>query len=245
MELSIASSGLNPQVYPVRTQVGGPVALPTTEATADANTFVCEFLGGSSANETGVGLGLSGADLVFTQVGSVPAASSGYRALNGTSQYFTGTAAFAAAWAAQSEWTYALKLKSLTAASGKRLWVFATSTANLSAQSVNASGRYALGSLGGDTPILAAASAIASTSSAIWACSWLNGGVLHFGWVQQESLPTGWDEFPALQRSSVRYGSTIPGPYTTIDVAGSNVGYPAVSVGIVVASKIGLAAAPV
>lgn len=55
--------------------------LPVTEAEATSTAFVCEFTGSSSANETGVGGGLSGADLVFTQYGGVLAAASGYRQL--------------------------------------------------------------------------------------------------------------------------------------------------------------------
>lgn len=53
--------------------------LPVTEAAATSTAFVCEFTGGSSANETGVGGGLSGADLVFQQYGGPPAAVDGYR----------------------------------------------------------------------------------------------------------------------------------------------------------------------
>jgi hypothetical protein len=54
-------------------------ALPITEALADSNNFVCEFVGGSSANETGVGGGISGADLVLTQMGGIAAAVNGAR----------------------------------------------------------------------------------------------------------------------------------------------------------------------
>ncbi|PKN07946.1 MAG: hypothetical protein CVU73_11150 [Deltaproteobacteria bacterium HGW-Deltaproteobacteria-8] len=54
-------------------------SLPLTEASADANVFVCEFTGGASANETGVGGGLTGSDLVLSQINGVGASVGGYR----------------------------------------------------------------------------------------------------------------------------------------------------------------------
>jgi hypothetical protein len=85
----------------------------TTEAGfASDNRFVTIFNGGASANETGSGGGLSGADLVWTQVGGVPAVSSGYRQLNGSSQYFTATAnAMETMLTSQSSWMVAMRIK--------------------------------------------------------------------------------------------------------------------------------------
>lgn len=55
------------------------IELPVTEAAATSTAFVCEFTGGAGANETGVGGGLTGADLVFTAVNSPGASSGGWR----------------------------------------------------------------------------------------------------------------------------------------------------------------------
>lgn len=81
-------------IWRVDDQDRGGVYIPVTEAAADANTYVCEFTGGSGANETGVGGGLTGADLVLTQFGSVPEAVDGYRAIT----HPKGFAATAALW---------------------------------------------------------------------------------------------------------------------------------------------------
>lgn len=56
--------------------------LPITEAAADANHFVVEAAGGANANETGVGGGLTGANLDLTRFGTVGAVSSGWRAIS-------------------------------------------------------------------------------------------------------------------------------------------------------------------
>lgn len=67
--------------------------IPLVETEADADSYVCEFDGGASANEVGVGGGLTGADLILTQSGGVPAASGGGRSLTSPSMYFQSTAA--------------------------------------------------------------------------------------------------------------------------------------------------------
>ena len=55
-------------------------AVDLLEADADSDTFVCEFTG--TGDETGAGGGLSGSDLILTEVGTVGDASDGWRALN-------------------------------------------------------------------------------------------------------------------------------------------------------------------
>lgn len=92
---TLAQRGLDGRVFPVRSSGGGSGRytfnpLVWTQAEADANNFVNEFSGGASANETGVGGGLSGADLVLTQNGGIAAASGGWRPLTNT-QDFTMT----------------------------------------------------------------------------------------------------------------------------------------------------------
>lgn len=221
------------------------IALPYSEATADASTFVCEFLGGAGANETGVGLGLTGADLVLTQVGSVPASSGGYRALDGVSMYFTGTATFAAAFLNQSEWTYALKVKSLTITSGKFLCNFFDGTATQALCGIGDAGGTFNGRIGLQTHTIANSTVLNNSATPWWVCMWLKGGVYHLGWVQQEAIPTGWNSFPAGQRASRGGGTSLSVTWSTIQAVGSSAAPPAVSVGVLVCSKIGLAAAPV
>lgn len=237
-----------PGIREVGDFAASPVLLPFTEAGADANTFVCEFVGGSSANETGVGLGLAGADLVLTQAGSVPAASSGYRALNGSSMYFTSTAPFLQAFLASSEWTLAHKVKSFTVAAGKYLFSL-QGTKRLNALTFDATGRfygqYDANGTFSNLPVMNAG--YTNTTDPTWFCMWKKNSILHFGFVQQDAVPTGWDSFPQGQRFAfyspiTDYNGDAWG--TTRHIVGSNGGYPALSIGVVVASKIGLAAAP-
>lgn len=220
------------------------VQLPSTEATADASTFVCEFLGGSSANETGVGGGLTGADLVLTQSGSIAASSSGYRAMDGSDDYFSATATFAANFFNASEWTYALKFKSFTSAGNKYFFWFTASGVSLICYCINATPyptRLGINSIWNPGVMLE----IPSTTSASWLCAWKKSGIIHLGWVTQEGMPTGWDSFPRNQRTTF-YGIADFSPtWTTMHAVGSTSGYPAMSIGVLVASKIGLAAAPV
>lgn len=70
------------------------LTLPELEANVGVDDYVCNFVGGLAQNEVGVAganLGISGADLVLTQTGSVPAAVDGWRSLTGP-QAFTLTA---------------------------------------------------------------------------------------------------------------------------------------------------------
>jgi len=71
--------------------------LPLTEAEADATYFVCEMKGGANANETGVGGGLTGANLDLTRFGTVGAASSDWRDVSAASG-FNVTSAWANAF---------------------------------------------------------------------------------------------------------------------------------------------------
>lgn len=68
-------------------------AMPITEAKADANNYVVEFDG--TANETGVGGGLTGANLVLTDTNTVGDASGGWRKFTGGGQmHFVPTLAW-------------------------------------------------------------------------------------------------------------------------------------------------------
>ena len=90
------------------------VVIPTTEAMADADTFVCEMTGASNANETGVGGGLSGSDLVLTRETTTVGASTGttgdqYRRVN-TSAGFTVTVGFFNGLFRGEEYTFASRI---------------------------------------------------------------------------------------------------------------------------------------
>jgi hypothetical protein len=239
MILDINDMGLERMAYPHLT--GVPVVLPFTEATADANTFVCEFTGGSSANETGVGLGLTGADLVLSQAGGVGAASSGHRGL-APNKYFTGTAAFVAAWANQPEWSFFLEFQSNVIAVNATLWDLETSTRGLNPQAAFASGIY---NLYANPQIITPGDTLPNTTSSIYAGAWLKNNILHFGWKITDIMPIGWDDFPATQRVACRGVAQFSGTWTTLRVAGSTSYGATMNIGRVIASKIGLAAAPI
>ncbi len=69
------------------------VPLPTTEAGADEDSYVCELTGAAGANEVGVGGGLTGADLVLTQYAN-PGSDGTYRTIAATTfQSFHGSMA--------------------------------------------------------------------------------------------------------------------------------------------------------
>ena len=70
------------------------LTLPFIETEADENNVICEFTGGANTNETAVGGGLSGADLVLSQFGNVPAAANGGRLLPIALSGFHVTTAF-------------------------------------------------------------------------------------------------------------------------------------------------------
>lgn len=112
--------------YPDRTSLAGSgvykvLPFPILEDNANALNFVCEFNGGANANETGVGGGLTGADLVFSQQNSVPGVASGGRQLtDGTNMGFTWPAA---AWNAftvnpTNGFSFVWRFDNLSAATG-------------------------------------------------------------------------------------------------------------------------------
>lgn len=97
--------------WPDRTTLYDFKKLPETEALADALNYVCETNNASTGgNETGVGGGLSGADLVLYQAGTLPGAVGGWRtvtdravmALQATatflSTFLQNAAGFSALW---------------------------------------------------------------------------------------------------------------------------------------------------
>lgn len=223
------------------------VILPYTEAAAGANTFVCEFTGGAAANETGVGLGLAGADLVFTQVGSVGASSSGYRPIAGASQYFTCTVPFLQAFLNGSEYTLMRKIKNVATTTGKYIsYLEGTTTAQFD---INPTGKFrdVHYQSSGSYPSLSPSTTFANNVE-YWHARWKKNGVLHFGWVAASAgVPTGWDSFPPGQRAAVYGIPDFTGEAwgTTRAIVGLSGSSAIHEIGVLVASKYGLGAAPV
>lgn len=229
---------------------GLPVFLPSTEAAADATTFVCEFTGGAGANETGAGLGLTGADLVLPAFGAPPAASgspSG-RALTGP-QGFNCTSAMLAAWATGSEWTLAIKARSLTPAASRQLFWILSNAGSYSKQfnlQINTVLRF-LANL--NTQTVMPATGMTTTASPGWIVCWWKANVLHVGWVIRDDIPTHWDDFPANQRAAVRGADfSNAAPFTVLEIiggAGAN-GFQSVDMTVctLVCSKLGIGAMP-
>lgn len=218
------------------------VLLPITEATADDNTFVCEMTGGSSSNETGVGGGLSGADLVLTQVGSVPAASGGWRTISSTAQGFTCAAALAALLTLP-EWTLLIRYRNRTLAAAMRsLFSFTFASGFVDAGDYGSLAdpfSYVYPRQYAYTPIVGR---MPDSSDGCIAC-WRKSGVLHFGVKTTAGIPTGWGSFEAANRVAI-YTAQCSGAASSARIVGYAGSSMLMDVGTVVVSKIGLAAAP-
>jgi len=90
---------------------------PDQDNNGTEDTYICFFEGGASQNETGQGGGLSGADLVLTQIGSVAGATgsppSRYISRTG-GDYFNLTTAAADAMISGTDYTLILKCHTLS-----------------------------------------------------------------------------------------------------------------------------------
>ena len=232
---------------------GLPVFLPTTEALADANTAVWEMTGGASANETGVGGGLAGADLVLAQAGGIGAASSGYRAISSASMGFQPTAAAVAAMLGGAEWSIMLLLNTWTIEGSDNRYIMylsATSVVNgeiyLSRRTPNTSGTMVSGISNGIFTGLVPHTTVPNATGDIWVAMWRKGGSCHTGWVAGSVAPTGWDSIPTTQRQLLIGAGNMAandcGTYRYIVGLAGNSGI--TKVGRVVMSKLGLQAAP-
>jgi hypothetical protein len=117
------------------------VPLPITEAEADGATYVCEFTGAAGANEVGVGGGLTGADLVLTQHGSVGASVGGYRRIvKDTNQAFSLPIGLVNAFAqhpAGFSVLWRLKDLDVSVLTGNRNYLFEVQAANYGEAGVN------------------------------------------------------------------------------------------------------------
>lgn len=227
------------------------LSLPVTEATADANTFVCEFTGGAGANETGVGGGLTGVDLVLTQVGSIPAASGGFRTLNGTTQYFTCTANALVTMLNGTEWTIMWRVKNWSNVDMRYLCDLRDGTLNNGFIAINkaTTTSYLDATVSNKRELYTAVGGGPTVSAALdgWFAMWRKNSNVHYGFLSGSVAPTGWESLPQSQRFVVvNHGDFSADTWATRQhIVGSSTGYPALDIGGLVISKYGLPGAPV
>lgn len=227
-----------------------PVFIPITEATADANTFVCEFTGGVGASETGAGGGLTGADLVLTANGSPAGVSGGFRALDGTDDFFISTAAMLAAMLSGDQWTIMWRVKNWAHnATAKYLARIAATNpylgylemgkvaavGNFNFESFNANGGQNRSSAGN----------VLSDTFDGWLAIWRINNIIHGGFKAGDTAPTGWDFFASPQRMIAPGAGSWSGSAWTTQrhIVGSPDagGCPVLAISKLVVSKVGLA----
>ena len=203
-------------------------AIDLYESDADDDTFVCEFHG--TGDETGVGAGLSGVDLVLSEGGTVSDASSGWRTLEDGAFRLT-TAFFNNFLQNESSTTrtMAMHVRNVeTAPTAETMglfnWVSNISQAawylifrheagradKLVVQDFNGNANVGFGLHTFD-----AADSFNDTDD-VWLCWWQDGTYDRFGWV--EDAPSNWSDFPTNQRISGahdwgNYSSASPGGY--------------------------------
>ena len=189
-------------------------AVDLLEADADSDTFVCEFTG--TGEETGAGGGLSGSDLVLTEVGTVGDASDGWRALN--SGGFTVTTDFLENFFTGSNTqTLVMHCKNPdvtpSANNGFFNWVSSDAQAGLYIQipsgggnedklifqNINANAYVGTGltSFEGDNMF--------GASDEFWLCHWMDGTYDRVGWIEGEDAPSNWSDFPSGQRATASH----------------------------------------
>lgn len=232
-------------------QQRGGIILPTTEAAADSNTFVCEFTGGASANEAGAGGGLSGVDLVLTQNGSIGAAAGGGRSITGA-QYFTCTAALLAALLNGGEWAIMRRIIGMYTSSGS-MWNFEldeeSAKQSLVGYQCGPTG-YVLGQLTRNTPARYNAqlggTPVMTAAFDGWDAFWLKDGIFHFGVKRDPAPPTGWESFATGDRAAQKTDISFAGyAWSGLRQIIGTTGSPAMKIGTLVVSKLGLSSAPI
>jgi hypothetical protein len=231
---------------------GVPVILPTSQANADAYTYVVNMAGASAgASETGAGGGLTGADLVLPAFGGPAAVSSSYRQING-GQGFSCTAALLAALLAGKEWTVSMLLKDITYSGSGGNYLNFLYGASILDFFIDSSGHFAPqtgGYLAGGTVNLAALATVTPAATMLWASLWRKGNNVHFGFSANGSTtesPTGWDDFPTLQRTiAINAGNYATEAWaTTRNIIGNNTSNATFKVATLIVSKKGLQAPP-
>lgn len=226
---------------------GLPVYLPYLEADADADTLVCEMTGGASTNETAVGGGLSGSDLVFTQSGGIAAASGGYRALS-AGQYFTCAQAVLDLLSGD-EWSLLWHIDNLPVATSSRYLAYCSGDTLIDLYHSNDSGlsNRVIPQTGGSGVYASNWPTIIADppTGPGWMSMWRKAGINHFAYGDgdPDDPPTGWDWFPENSRQ-VNIGngdfSSVPN-WTQRHIIGHSGAF---SIGRLIVSKIGLQACP-
>jgi len=178
---------------------------------ASADTFVCLMENVSAGgNETGEGGGLTGSDLILTQVNNIPGVSGGFRQLtSGSQQRFDWTAAALNSLIKdQSEWTIVMKCKNLTnmTSSNRPIiqWRVGSTFLDITSDSVGT----------GKIRFLYNTSDVTSTdvvpsSGNIYFCIWRKAGAVKAGFIA--TRPTNESDFAASKTCE----STNDAAYTT------------------------------
>jgi hypothetical protein len=102
----------------------------------DADTFACWMQGGASANEVGVGMGLTGANATLTQYGGMPGAVNGWRGCNISHGFVAPFPMLIASLGADTQWTLAYRIRKVD---------FSTRPANAKLMAFTAMQCYAAG----------------------------------------------------------------------------------------------------
>lgn len=171
-----------------------------------ANNYICLMENASAGgNETGQGGGLSGADLVLTQTGSVAGATGSppKRQFDGANDVLDATSSFVNGLFLGSTWTFIQKWNALVV-SGLSLnffWNSATDYLNLERDAGGHLRLYVADS-GGNKATAYTTAAIPSSGD-VWVMGWYDGGsgLIRCGWAT--SKPTKWSDFAANNRASV------------------------------------------
>lgn len=172
---------------------------------ANDDIFVCFFdAGGIGDDDIGVGGGLSGASLVVTESGNVPAASAGYRQLTTASnQYFTWTqAAIESLIKNQAEWTIVLKIKDWsTVASASDVLILFSEVVLTSDNAAGGKLRFLIG-----TSDVNSTDVIANNATLYFAI-WRKNGAVKAAW--HTSRPTAESHFTAGKTCESTDDSTV------------------------------------
>ncbi len=230
-------------IWRVDDQQRGGVIMPESEAAAagSPDTYVLDMTDGAGANGTGVGAGLTGADLVATQVNNVagyngwgrPFVKSGY-------PHMTMTPEALASLLTGAECTLQIHLRNLQAAVGGLCYID-TSAGPL--YIFNAGPRVIQCVIGSLTMVVP----LGPDTSECWLALWYKANMGHLGWRSGLAPIGGWYDIPRDQRVCL-YGAGITGATVTKgEVLGtSSTGWGAAEVEIahLIMSRRGLTPAP-
>ena len=240
--LGASASSLSKIMGVSRTSLASAMGL-----TMPSNDFVCDFSGGASENETGTGMGLTGADLVLTQVNDVAAASAGWRTVDGVNDYFTATQGNVEAWLKDTTWAFLLHIRNLSNQGNVRTIAMfdaaGGSTGDLQMQ-IRADNKLYL-YISNDAGINTSNTMASSTE--YWIACWADGtNKVRIGFKATATQPTAWSDFSSGDRaeSSDKTGDFSSNTYNSSKSLFSNAGsqYTGCDVSRVVFSKNGLGA---